>query len=57
MKKTMVSILWVFSCCTQLNYISAQENQEIAQPAREFKYQAKNFDSLLGKIDGLDDAL
>lgn len=58
MKKALIfSSILVISQCFQTAQAEEQTAQTLEQPAKETKYQVKNFDHLLGKIKGLDDAL
>lgn len=58
MKKAIIfCVSFCAILCIQGLYATAQEMKEVLNPSANVKYQAKNFDHLLGKISGLDDAL
>lgn len=58
MKKSFIlsAILGLSMCCQTL-YAVEKEATPVVDTNKEAKYEAKNFDHLLGKITGLDDAL
>jgi len=58
MKKSIaVPLILASSLCFQAIEALDRETKEVLYPVKETKYETRNFDYLLGKIAGLDDAL